>query len=521
MADTTGVIVSKNQKAESVKENLRWAALFLGELRDGLTMINMQSAFLIVAKGYSEKQVGVLFFVFGMSQFLFQAPAGYLYDYTEQKLLWLSTAGVLTTTLTVLTALFASDDNFALMVLIKFLQGGITSFIPPGLNSITQGIVGSVGMTEQVATNEMMNHLGTAILVTVGSVVAYFLYPSIGLLFCVSPIFCIAFLFFLNKIKPEDIDHDAARGLKSEANSDEKPASSVKDSYVPPGENAVPAAPGSVASKKQLKNKPSFVFGFGAGDASESGNVGGSPKADTPLQVLRDPILLIFILVCFLFHLSNGTVLPLVMQTLAIGNGGVGILMSGMCISVAQVVMVMAAKICGTYSGRYGRKWLFLIGLAIVPIRCAILGGLLMLRGDGDASFWWQAVTLSTQILDGVGAGTFGTMYILVTSDISGGTGRFGMTLGLTTAAMSIGGTVSGYLGQALAEDHGYLNAFWILCGMSIIPAALYFFCMPETLSTTKEDNISSIKEEDEHHDHHDSYKGDVSGPEKNYVEMV
>ena len=54
------------------KTALKWAALFLGELRDGLTMINMQSAFLIVSKGYSEKQVGILFFVFGMSQFLFQ-----------------------------------------------------------------------------------------------------------------------------------------------------------------------------------------------------------------------------------------------------------------------------------------------------------------------------------------------------------------------------------------------------------------------------------------------------------------
>jgi hypothetical protein len=41
---------------------LRWAALFLGELRDGLTMINMQSAFLIVSRHYSEKQAGVLFF---------------------------------------------------------------------------------------------------------------------------------------------------------------------------------------------------------------------------------------------------------------------------------------------------------------------------------------------------------------------------------------------------------------------------------------------------------------------------
>jgi MFS family permease len=484
----------------------------------------MQSAFLIVAKGYSEKQVGVLFFVFGMSQFLFQAPAGYLYDYTEQKLLWLSTAGVCTTFLTVLTALFASDDNFMLMVLIKFVQGGITSFIPPGLNSITQGIVGAVGMTEQVSTNEMMNHLGTAILVAIGSVVAFFLYPSIGLLFIVSPIACVFFLYFLNKIKPDDIDHDAARGLKSEANSDEKvvASGSVKDSYVLAADGAEGGLPqpGSIASKKQLKNKPSFVFGFGGGggDASESGHESG-PKADTPLQVLRDPILLIFILVCFLFHLSNGTVLPLVMQTLAIGNGGVGILMSGMCISVAQVIMVMAAKICGTYSGKYGRKYLFLIGLAIVPIRCAILAGLLTIKGDGDAKIWWQALTLSTQILDGVGAGTFGTMYILVTSDISGGTGRFGMTLGLTTAAMSIGGTVSGYLGQALAEDYGYLRAFWILCFMSIIPAALYFFCMPETLAQPKDENISMIKEEDD--EHPETYSGDVACGEKNYVEMI
>jgi MFS family permease len=143
----------------------------------------------------------------------------------------------------------------------------------------------------------------------------------------------------------------------------------------------------------------------------------------------------------------------------------------------------------------------------------------LTIKGDGDAKIWWQALTLSTQILDGVGAGTFGTMYILVTSDISGGTGRFGMTLGLTTAAMSIGGTVSGYLGQALAEDYGYLRAFWILCFMSIIPAALYFFCMPETLAQPKDENISMIKEEDD--EHPETYSGDVACGEKNYVEMI
>jgi MFS family permease len=418
---------------------------------------------------------------------LAQGPAGYLYDYTENKVIWLSAAGVLTTLLTLFTAFFASDNNFWLMIIVKLVQGAVTSFIPPGLNSITQGIVGSVGMTEQVSVNEMMNHLGTAIIVLTGSLIAFFLYPDIGILFIVSPIACIGFLYFLNKIKPSDIDNDAARGL-TEATKDEA---------------VVETAPPDV--------EPSFNFG---------GEPVSSSKADSPLQVLKDPILLTFIVVCFLFHTANGTILPLVMQTLAIGNGRSGILMSGLCIVLAQVFMVASAKICGTYSQVYGRKWLFLIGLGIVPIRCAILSGLLIWQGDAEASLLQQAIILSTQVLDGIGAGTFGTMYILVTSDISMGSGRFGMSLGLTTAAMSIGGTVSGYMGQALAEDHGYLKAFEILTILSIVPVALYFFCMPETLAAhTQKHGIGrngteTIEEEP-------TPDEPVKGPAGNYIQMV
>jgi MFS family permease len=171
------------------------------------------------------------------------------------------------------------------------------------------------------------------------------------------------------------------------------------------------------------------------------------------------------------------------MQTLAIGSGRSGILLSGLCIIVAQIFMVASAKICGDYSGRYGRKTLFLIGLFVVPIRCLILTALLIIRGEGVGSPFMQFLILSTQVLDGVGAGVFGTMYILVTSDISGGTGRFSMTLGLTTAAMSIGGTVSGYLGEALAQDIGYKEAFFILAIMSLVPAIVYLVFMPETLA--------------------------------------
>lgn len=512
---------------EQSKGALRWAALFLGELRDGLTMINMQASFLIVAKSYTEKQVGLLFFVFGMSQFLFQTPAGYLYDYTESKVLWLSIASVTTTLLTLVTVFFAEEygTNILLMVLIKFVQGAVTSFIPPGLNSITQGIVGAIGMTSQVSMNEMMNHLGTAIIVLSGSLIAFSRFPNIGSLFIVSPIACVGVLFFLNQINPKDIDHNAARGLTTETAADKKAkkrearaesaAAAVEGvenlpDYVPPPITESSSMSTKASTKAPISNIPSFALGWGnGGNNNTRSSVSSSQlKPDTPLQVLRDPTLLVFILVIFLFHTANGTILPLVMQTLAIGNGRNGILFSGLCIIVAQVFMVLSAKVCGTYSQIYGRKKLFTIGLFSVPLRCLLLYILLNTFGDlVQTSLVVQMVILSTQILDGVGAGVYGTMYILVSSDVSGGTGRFSLILGITTAAASIGGTVSGYLGEALAQDLGYRQTYLILMFMSMVPAIFYVVCMPETLPAyamkSKQggiSNIHSIKEVDEEH---------------------
>lgn len=496
-------------KSERAKATLSKVALFLGELRDGLTMINMQNAFLITSKGYTEKQAGVMFFVFGMSQFIFQTPAGYLMDYSKKKVQLLGFSAVGTTLLTLATAAFAAENggNLGIMVFLKFLQGAITALIPPGLNSITQGIVGTVGMTGQVSQNEMMNHLGTAVIVLTGSLLAFALYPNIGMLFIVSPIACIGVIYYLLQIKPGDIDHDAARGLVETSNTTLK-QESFDAPYNPPADITSKSSKDKSPSNS-IDLTPSFNFGFGKSSSTEvnESTPEATPKANTPLQVLKDPKLLVFILICFTFHLSNGTVLPLVMQTLALGNGRSGILMSGLCVIVAQAFMVCSASICGKYSGIYGRKLLFLIGILSVPIRCFILTCLLTVKENAYyASPWLDYIILSTQVLDGVGAGFFGTMYVLVTSDISGGTGRFSMTLGLTTAAMSIGGTVSGYLGQALAEDIGYRQAFSILGFMSCAPAILYFFCMPETLPES-EKPLNEIAEGDEGEEDFKQYK--------------
>jgi MFS family permease len=224
-----------------------------------------------------------------MSQFLFQTPAGYLYDYTESKVLWLSMAAIATTALTIFTAAFAQPygANLSLMIFVKFLQGAVTSFIPPGLNSITQGIVGAAGMTSQVSTNEMMNHLGTAIIVLTGSIVGVILYPDLGFLFIVSPIACFGFLYFLNRIQLSDIDHAEARGLTSTTKKNEPPS---VEPYNPPNE-----------TNKVKQDQPSFNFGWKNGGDSTTIPSSGEAKAESPLRVLRDPILLTLYVYIYIF----------------------------------------------------------------------------------------------------------------------------------------------------------------------------------------------------------------------------
>ncbi|KAL3903975.1 MAG: hypothetical protein SGILL_010245 [Bacillariaceae sp.] len=131
-------------------------------------------------------------------------------------------------------------------------------------------------------------------------------------------------------------------------------------------------------------------------------------------------------------------------------------------------------------------KGLTLLALSSLTVRCVFLTLLVTASEDVAAgttgSMIIKGLILSTQILDSVGAGIFGTMHILITNDISSRTGRFSLMMGATTGSMCLGATISGYVGQAIAGDYGYPIAFTCLGVMSLVPLLLFAFCMPETL---------------------------------------
>jgi len=49
-----------------------------------------------------------------------------------------------------------------------------------------------------------------------------------------------------------------------------------------------------------------------------------------------------------------------------------------------------------------------------------------------------KALLVAIQVLDGVGAGIFGVVSVLVIADLTRGTGRFNLTLGAITTAVGI-----------------------------------------------------------------------------------
>ena len=493
----------------------------------------MQSSFLMTSKNYTEKQIGILLFVFGISQCIFIGPAGYFLDYSNSKINCVIWASIAVSLLAVLTAVFASPEgqNITLMIIFKFLQGGATAFLPPGFNGITLGIVGSTGFTYQVSRNRMMNHIGTALIVAIASLIAYYEYPKIGLLFVTSPLACVGLIYYILKIKPADVNLDAASSLiiksptmteyetmdeqheilemMSQAEGCDEGGILFEESgseseneiseYSPPNlstDNVISSQPNQNKGEHNQENSkttslvsdlftkgPSIILALPEKGRS-NWNKFKQRRAESPLAVLLDRKLVLFTIIFFLFHLANSAILPLVMQSLAADDKR-KLLMSGLCIMIAQTFMMGFAKISGDYSPIWGRKGLFLVALFSLPLRCGILVLLLTLKNNINTKMGvhiLNSLMLSTQLLDAVGAGISGTLYILITNDISGGTGRFSLMMGITSGAMCLGCTISAYLGQSLAEDYSYRIAICFLGLISLVPAFLYLFLMPETL---------------------------------------
>ena len=146
---------------------------------------------------------------------------------------------------------------------------------------------------------------------------------------------------------------------------------------------------------------------------SRAGSRRGGPrgrKASGYSALFKTRPLVIFAGCAFLFHFANAPLLPLVGQKLALQFPKEATAMMSFCMVAAQAVMIPIALVVGWRADRWGRRPIFLVAFAVLPIRAA-------LYPLSDNAFW----LLGLQLLDGVGAGIYQALTPLVIADMMRG----------------------------------------------------------------------------------------------------
>jgi MFS family permease len=168
------------------------------------------------------------------------------------------------------------------------------------------------------------------------------------------------------------------------------------------------------------------------------------------LDLCKHRKLVLFIGATVLFQFADASMLPLIGENLATSLGAhAAIWMSGLII-VPQVIVAILAPWVGFHSEKRGRRPLLLIGFGLEPIRALLI-----------AFTSGYPFLLVGQALSGVTGAMIGVLTTVVIADLTAGTGRFNLAMGVlgalsgVAAALSTGAT--GYVFQAIGPRLGYL----------------------------------------------------------------
>jgi predicted MFS family arabinose efflux permease len=213
-----------------------------------------------------------------------------------------------------------------------------------------------------------------------------------------------------------------------------------------------------------------YELARGANDGEKGG------KAESVRVLFRDRPLVLFLVCAVMFHFANAAMLPLLGELLAKGQGRSSMLFMSACVVTTQFVITLIASWSGRKAGTWGRKPLLLIAFGVLPIR----GVLYTLTSK-------TALLVAIQVMDGVGAGIFGVVSVLVIADLTRGTGRFNLTLGAISTAVGIGAALSQVIAGSIVHRVGFRTGFLFLAAVASAAFAMLYFFMPETRNTRLE----------------------------------
>ncbi len=361
--------------------------------------------------------------VMGIANLLAATPCGALVDAVKKKRLLIVAGALLMGVGCTFITIF---PNFYFINAAQIVTGVVSALFAPAVAAITLGIVGQQMFAIRIGRNEVFNHAGNVATALLAGIVGYLLGQEwiFYLVAIIGGASAVSVLFIRN----DDIDYLRSRG--------------------------------------------------GALKITPDGVVALSVRA-----LFADRKILIFAAAVTLFHFANAAMLPLAGQLLTRDHESFASLNMSACIVAAQLIMIPVAFLSGKYGESWGRKPVFLIGFAILPIR----GFLYILSQD---PFYIVAV----QLLDGIGAGIFGVLSVVVIADLTRGTGRYNLVLGAMATATGIGASLSDVVSGYIVNAWGFNTGFLFLASVAALALTIFGLMMPETKGLEQRDLIASTK---------------------------
>ena len=399
--------MSRHDNEAANRAPLDWLNFLLADVKDGLGPF--LAVFLTSARHWDAGRAGLVLTAGGVATVLARAPAGALTDALRAKRALIGVAAIVVAAAAVAMAL---RPDFWPVVLAQGANGIADAVFPAAVAAISLGIVGRARFTARVGRNEAFNHAGNVLTALAAGLAGSFIAPDAVL--WIAAALAVLVLPPLLALRADAIDHETARGA----------------------------------------------------DDGDHGR--GDP--DGLRVLLRTPALLAFIAAITLFHFANAAMLPLLGEKLAQAHRQDGALFIAACIITAQAAMVPMAVLVGRRADAWGRKRIFLIGFAALPIR-----GLLYTVVQDPVAL------VAIQLLDGVGAGIFGALFLIVVADLTEGTGRYNLAQGVAAASWGLGAALSNMVAGYIVDGLGYDAAFLFLAACAAGAFLLFLVSVPET----------------------------------------
>ena len=375
------------------------------------------SVFLKGGLHWQSGEIGIAMATSSITAAICQIPAGLLVDSVRAKRLLVAISGLM---VGLGCLLVVCVPKFVVIVSAQATLGAASAIIPPALAALSLGIVGRKLFPARVSRNESFNHGGNfAAAILAGTVGQRFGYHWIFYLVC---LFALASAAAVALIRPQEVNHVVARGGNDQG--------LLNETAITKEARAIPIS-----------------------------------------DIFKRRDLMIFLASVVLFHFGNAAMLPMAGQVLAKTHPGADIIALSACIITAQLVMIVVAATVGWAMRRgIGRKTIFLVAFVTLAIR-----GFLFTLTDSPLG------VVAIQFLDGVAAGIFGVISIIIAADLMRGTGRFNLAQGLVALSTGLGAAASNVCAGFVVQFFGFTIGFVTLAAIAVGGLVFFASLMPET----------------------------------------